>query len=123
MLPELLPGQNIWNCTRNRVMAYYLQSRGFDVVPAASWCGEHDFDWYFDGLPEHSSIAVSTNGCLSSPYGQRIFLCGIEELQKRKEPSHLIVCGREISGLEGYKNVIFYPCFSQRWKERVNNGK
>lgn len=123
MLPELLPGQNIWNCTRNRVMAYYLQSNGFDVVPVASWCEEDDFDWCFDGLPEHSSIAISTNGCMSSPYSQRMFFRGVEELQKRKAPSHLVVCGREVSGLEEYGNVIYYPCFSQRWKERANNGK
>ena len=55
MLPELLPGQNIWNCTRNRVMAYYLQINNFDVVPVASWCEEDDFDWCFDGLPEQSN--------------------------------------------------------------------
>lgn len=27
MLPEMLPGQNIWNCTRNRVVPYYLQKK------------------------------------------------------------------------------------------------
>lgn len=86
----------------------------------ASWCEEDDFDWCFDGLPEHGSIAISTNGCMLSPYSQRMFSRGVEELQKRKEPSHLIVCGREVSGLEKYGNVIYYPCFSQRWKERSN---
>lgn len=123
MYPELLPGQNIWNCTRNRIMAYYLQINNFNVVPVASWCNEDDFEWCFDGLPEHSSIAVSTNGCLSSEYGRQMFFSGVEELQNRKSPSHLIVCGRELSGLEKYGNVIYYPCFSQRWKERANNGK
>lgn len=100
MHPEFLPGQNIWNCTRNRVMAYYLQCNDFDVVPVASWCEEDDFDWCFDGLPEHSSIAISSNGCMSSPYSQRMFFRGVEELQNRKSPSHLIVCGRKTAGLE-----------------------
>lgn len=44
MLPEMLPGQNIWNCTRNRVMAYYLQMKGFNIIPVASWCFESDFE-------------------------------------------------------------------------------
>jgi hypothetical protein len=123
MYPELLPGQNIWNCTRNRVMAFYLQKNGMDVVPVASWCEESDFDWCFDGLPEQSSIAISTNGCISSPYARQIFLKGVDELQTRKKPTHLIVCGREISELDKYENVIYYPSFSQRWKERAANGK
>ena len=86
MLPELLPGQNIWNCTRNRVIAYYLQKQGFNVIPVASWCSGADFDWCFDGLPENSSIAISSNGCLSNPYGKKILLAGVDELQKQKSP-------------------------------------
>jgi hypothetical protein len=123
MHPEFLPAQNIWNCARNRVMAYYLQSNGFDIVPVATWCEKEDFEWCFDGLPELSSIAISTNGCMSSPYSKRIFLQGVEELQRVKHPSHLIVCGRELEELNKYDNVHYYPCFSQRWKERENNGK
>ena len=119
MLPEMLPGQIVWNCTRNRVMAFYLQQNGFNIVPTASWCTKDDFEWCFDGLPENSSIAISSNGCMSSPYGKRIFLLGIEELQKQKSPSHLIVCGRHVKELDVYSNVLYYPCFSQRWKERV----
>ncbi len=119
MLPEMLPGQNIWNCTRNRVIAYYLQQNGFNVIPVASWCFPEDFEWCFDGLPENSSIAISTNGCMSNPYSKRIFILGVEELQRQKQPSHLIVCGRKFDELEKYPNVIYYPCFSQRIKERV----
>lgn len=123
MLPEMLPGQIIWNCTRNRVMAYYLQQQGFNTIPVASWCYESDFEWCFDGLPENSSIAISTNGCMSSPYGRRMFLRGVEELQNQKHPSTLIVCGRHMSELDCYTNIMYYPSFSERWKERDKNGK
>lgn len=122
MFPEMLPGQKIWNCTRNRVMAYYLQINGFRVIPVASWCSVEDFSWCFDGLPSHSSIAVSSNGCLSSPYGKQMLLRGIDELQTQKHPSHLIMCGRIPDELKHYDNIIYYPGFSQRWKERVKNG-
>lgn len=120
LLPEMLPGQIIWNNTRNRVMAYYLQENGFNIIPTASWCTPDDFEWCFDGLPTGSSIAVSTNGCMSSPYGKRVFLQGVDELYLQKKPSHLIVCGRQMQGLDRYNNVVYYPCFSQRWKERVH---
>ena len=119
MLPEMLPGQSIWNCTRNRVMAYYLQQQGFNIIPVASWCVESDFEWCFDGLPENSSIAITTNGCMSSPYGKRMLLRGVEELQNQKSPSNLIVCGRHVAELDIYDNVHYYPSFSQRWKERA----
>ena len=120
MFPELLPGQIIWNCTRNRVMSYYLQENGFKTIPVASWSSKEDFEWCFDGLPSNSSIAVSTNGCLASPYGKRIFLLGVQELQKKKNPYKLIVCGRQIKELDVYGNVLYYPCFSQRWKGRAS---
>ena len=123
MYPEMLPGQRIWNCTRNRVMAYYLQENGFDVIPVASWSSEEDFEWCFDGLPDDSSIAVSSNGCMSSPYSKRLFLSGIEELQKTKHPYKIIVCGRHVKELDKYDNIIYYTCFSQRWKEREKHGK
>lgn len=123
MIPAMLPGQIIWNCTRNRVMAYYLQRKGFNIIPVASWCGVDGFDWCFDGLPEKSSIAISNNGCLSSPYSRRIFLKGVEELQKRKQPSHLIVCGRFMEELSLYNNIIYYPSKSQRMKEHIKNGQ
>lgn len=119
MFPEMLPGQMIWNCTRNRVMAYYLQQQRFNTIPVASWCTESDFEWCFDGLPDNSSIAITTNGCMSSLYGKRILLRGVEELQRRKSPSSLIVCGRHLPELDAYKNVVYYPSYSQRWKERA----
>jgi hypothetical protein len=119
MLPEMLPGQIIWNCTRNRVMAYYLQQHGFNIIPVASWCTESDFQWCFDGLPENSSIAITTNGCMSSPYGRRMFLRGLDELQNQKSPTNLIVCGRHVPELDTYNNIIYYPSYSQRWKERA----
>ena len=122
MYPELLPAQRIWNCTRNRVLAYYFQQNGFNVIPVASWCLEEDFEWCFNGLPTDSSIAITTNGCKSSTYAKKIFFKGVEELIAQKNPSTLIVCGREVPELNEMANVMYYPSFSQRWKERVKNG-
>ena len=83
-------------------MAYYLQNSGFDVVPVATWCTSDDFEWCFDGLPEESSIAISSNGCMSNPYSKKILLQGVDVLQKQKNPTNLIVCGREVQELEKY---------------------
>lgn len=100
------------NCLRPR-------SDEFNIIPVASWCVESDFEWCFDGLSENSSIAITTNGCMSSPYGKRMLLRGGEELQKQKSPTNLIVCGRHVDELDIYDNVHYYPSFSQRWKKRA----
>lgn len=117
--PELLPSQRIWNITRNRVMAYYLQEHmKLDIIPVASWCNNEDFEWCFDGLPKNSSIAVSINGCKSEPYSKRIFLDGIEAMQKILKPLNVIICGSGFEELNKYKNIHYYKNFSQRRNER-----
>lgn len=98
MAPEMLPAQAVWNCARNRVLAYWMQREGVRVIPAASWRGPEDFAWCFDGLPEGGAIAVSTNGCLSTAHGRTAFLRGAAELFARKSPKPLVVCGRQLPG-------------------------
>lgn len=121
MFPEMLPDQRNWNCARNRVFAYRMQRHGIPCIPVASWCSEEDWEWCFDGLPEESSIAVSTNGCCRRPETRRLFRRGIDELVRRKSPWAIIVCGRPIPELGGCKaRLVFYPSFSQRMKERVD---
>lgn len=124
MLPEMLPDQRNWNCTRNRVFAYYLESCGVPTVPVACWCGRDDFGWCFDGLPERSTIAISTNGCLSTAEGTTMLLEGIEELVRQKDPWLLVVCGREVPQIADIcGSVMYYPAFSQRMKGRIRNGQ
>ena len=121
MFPEMLPDQRNWNCARNRVFAYRMQRHGIPCIPVASWCCEEDWDWCFDGLPEESSIAVSTNGCCRNAGTRRMFRRGIDELIRRKRPYAVIVCGRSFPELEGCEaSLMFYPSFSQRMKERIH---
>lgn len=119
LYPELLPGNRIWNVTRNRILAYHMQAHmKLNIIPVASWCNKDDFDWCFDGLPKKASIAISSNGCKSSPYGMRMLLEGIDAMQQILKPTHIIVCGKPIDELKQYKNIHYYKSFSERWKER-----
>ena len=44
------------------------------------------------------------------------FIDGVDEIQKRLKPSHLIIAGGPVSELDAkYDNIIYYPNFSQRW--------
>ena len=125
MLPEMLPDQSNWNCTRNHITAWRLEQAGIPTIPVASWRDLPDLDWCFDGFAEDSSIAISTNGCLSSNWGKGLLIEGTKELINQKSPYALIVCGRELEELnELHNNIIYYPSFSQRWQERSDrHGK
>lgn len=123
MYPELPQGINVYNCMRNRILAYFYQRQGVNIVPVASWCREDDFSWCFDGLPAESSIAISTNGCCRNTYSRRILKLGVEALQRKLRPSTLIVCGRPLSELSEYGNVVYYPSYSERWRARARHGQ
>lgn len=121
MFPEMSISQAVWNCYRSRAISSYLQYKGIKVIPVATWRTPDEFDWSFEGLPRLSSIAISTNGCLSNSKSRKIFKMGVEELIKQKCPTHLIVCGKEIPELNSCHNVTFYPSFSQRLRKRIKS--
>lgn len=114
MKPEFMRAQNIWNCAKSRILCYYFQKNGIDIIPAVGWIDKESLSWSLDGVPTESSIAVSSNGCLQEKYCKKTFLSGIDIVQKRLDPSHIVVCGKPIKELSEYSNVIYYPNFMQR---------
>ncbi len=122
MYPEMHPIQREWNCLRNRTMTYYFQQKGFTVIPTVSWSCTDDFEYCFDGIAKHSSVAISSNGCKRNEYSKHIFLEGVEELQHKLAPSTLVVCGN-MKELEKYSNIFFYPSFSERRNKRKQKAQ
>lgn len=111
----------IRNCYRNRVMAYAMQKINPNVIPTAGFGGESTWEWCFDGLPMHSSIAITTNGTLSDPEARRLFVGGVDALVKTKEPSSLIVCGNYPDWLNHkypYTQIVPILSYSQMWHAR-----
>ena len=116
--------QRKYNIGRNRSIDYYLQQHGIDVIPTVSWAYLEDFEWCLDGLPEGSSVAISTNGCAKNFLSHNVFIEGVCEVQERLRPTHLIICGRNIpKELVGFSNIVTYENFSQRMHRRIRNGK
>jgi hypothetical protein len=120
---EFQPALNLWHCTKCRNADFYMQKNGIEVIPVASWLDEESFDWCLDGLPEESSIAVSTNGCLSDRKSLRCFLDGVKIVQDRLKPTQLVVCGEHLDELDNYTNIFYYPNFSSRRRRRCKDGK
>lgn len=113
-----------YNVGRNRTIAYYLQKNGINIIPVASWAYLEDFEWCLDGLPKESSVAISTNGCMTSFISKITFLEGVDKLQEILHPKHLIIAGGPLPELDAkYSNIRYYMNFSQRLTERRKRGK
>ena len=111
----------IRNCYRNRVMAYAMQKINPNVIPTAGFGGENTWGWCFDGLPKHSTYAITTNGCLSDQEARRLFIGGVDALVQTLEPYALIVCGNYPQWLNTkYSGVRIIPIlsYSQMWSVR-----
>lgn len=109
---------------KNREIDYYLQKCGIDVIPVVSFAYMSDFDWCLDGMPHHSSVAISTNGSVKNFVSRSMFIDGVFELQRRLMPSHLIIAGNNMPELdEAFNNIYYYPNYSQRLnRKRRHNG-
>lgn len=105
MYMDMPKAQQIWNCWRNRVLAFWLQENMENIIPNACWGDEESLDWAFDGLPENSVLALTTQGCMRKPDEcMRILVNGLHELVRRKHPTKLVIYGR----------------FPEVWKERFS---
>ena len=109
---------------RNREIDYYLQSNGVNIIPVVSYAYPRDFEWCLDGLPSNSSVAISTNGSMRNFVSHEMFVEGAIEVQKRLNPSHLVIAGGPVPELDAlFDNIVYYPNFSQRLSmRRRENG-
>jgi hypothetical protein len=106
--------RRIYNCGRNYAIAYYLTSHGVNVVPVATWAFLSDLDWSLDGFQKGCTLAVSNNGCLRDPSSRRIFTSGIEIIQQKLNPKMIYICGKHIPELDHYKDIRYFPNYSER---------
>lgn len=58
-IPEAL---KIFNVYRKMWCGRYWQEHGMTVIPTVTWGNDEDLEWCLDGIPKHSTIAISTMG-------------------------------------------------------------
>lgn len=83
-----------WNHYRNQLLGAWWQARGLLAIPSASWGDESTLGWCFDGMPEYSTVAISTVGCLKrrADY-EGFFMNGVRALFEQKHPTGLLIYG------------------------------
>lgn len=52
----------IFNIYRKMWCGRYWQEHGMLVIPTVTWGNDEDLEWCLDGVPKHSTIAISTMG-------------------------------------------------------------
>ena len=112
----------ILSCYRRQWCAAYWQSLGIDVIPDVVWGEKESFRFCFDGIPKHSTVAVSTVGVKRDKEWNNetdsLFRDGYNEMLKRLEPTAILFYGDMIEGLDG--NIIKIPSFYDEKREMLN---
>lgn len=112
--------QQMWNCYRNRAVAYWLQNNGIDIVPVVEWADYGDFEWCLDGLPKESTLALEIYGCRKNSKSRYGLIKGIERVCSQLSPSCLVIYGNEIKSVNSLcKNVIWLENYCNIMRKRL----
>ena len=84
----------IWNCYRARLLAQWYQSQGVTVIPNITYSDTASYDWCFDGMPENSTLAISSVGTARHPEARELFKEGLFEAIERLKPKRLLFWGK-----------------------------
>lgn len=109
---------NKYHLYLTRFIGAYWQQCGYDVLPTASWGNVNSFKYCFEGLPEHSKLAVSGMGHQKSRAHTALWHEALLELERQKSPTLIVVYGDEetVPGLQ--TPLEFIPSFiSKRFRQ------
>lgn len=110
----------IYQVYRMRAIHHFLSETGINCVPVVGWSNEKSFEFCFDGLPEESTLAVSTNGCFSKD-GMDCYRKGFSEMCHRLHPKRVIVVGKKIEVKEDVE-IQYLDSFGQSMQKRLEVG-
>lgn len=88
--------QQMFNLYRNKALTAYYQKLGINVIPNARWFNDKGlfrFNNGLNGLPKHSTIAITTHNCINSQ-GYAIFRIEFNDILEKLEPTRIICIGK-----------------------------
>ena len=102
----------IFNIYRKMWCGRYWQEHGLKVIPTITWGNDEDLEWCLEGVPKHSTIAISTMG--EGRWGKWKALKGSwEYVIKTLEPETILLYGKDLSNdLPG--NIIHKKLISSK---------
>lgn len=82
-----------WNIYRNRLIGAWLQASGLTVIPTISWAETASFNYCFDGIEPHGTVAISTVGTGQNTLSQLLWKRGAAKMMELLKPTTVIVYG------------------------------
>ena len=98
----------LWNIYRSRLIGQIWQDAGMKVIPTMSWAETETFEFCFEGIPQGSTVAVSTVGVLRDKTAREIWRQGTDEMMRRIQPQTVILYGKAIDYDWGKSKVVSY---------------
>lgn len=103
----------VFNTYRNRWCARYWQTQGLTVVPTVTWSDDETFEFCLDGLPKHSTIAISTMGDFWYNDGEA-HMKHWDEMLERLEPEKIILYGNSKQNTKFKGNIVIKKLISSK---------
>lgn len=89
-----------WNVYRSRALGYWWQQQGLTVIPTLQWSTPMSYGFAFQGLPQHSTVAVSTIGCRHNDETMELWRAGMSYALETLHPARVIMYGAAIDGID-----------------------
>lgn len=99
--------QRMWNNYRGKFIGAWLQSQGVIVIPNVTWSLPDSYDYCFDGIPQHSVIAINSTGAARYGLTRFLWLKGYREALSRLRPLSVIRYGSMIPGEDTSVSIYF----------------
>lgn len=96
----------VWNVYRSRLLGAWWQRQGITVIPTLQWSTPEtysfrsDTSFVWDGLPDHSTVAVSTLGVLNDAKAMDFWRDGMMTALAALHPTRVLLYGRPMPGFE-----------------------
>lgn len=94
---------------KNRWCGAWWQRHGITVIPTISWSSYPSYAFCFDGIEEHSCVAVGMIGCKGNRLG---FMRGYDAMLEYIKPEAIICFGKPFQEMRG--NIIPVDYLSSR---------
>ena len=103
-----------YNSYRSKALALYWQRCGIDVIPTLCWSDERSYDFAFRGIPERSTVAVSTVGVVRSKQAVQLFKQGLFEAIRMLNPQCIVWYGKPLDVVNLGTRVVVYENDNKR---------
>lgn len=112
-----------WNIYRGRVVGKVWQDAGLCVIPTLTWGEPNTYAFAFDGIPQGSTVALSTVGLMDCEEGIELFRSGAAEAMRQLHPRAVLAYGKSCDFDAGKADVVWYESEMQARFETIRKDK